>query len=47
MVRSNQCNDKVSINGVKYGSTPVGEVRVPTGQHAITIEEGAFLSIKN
>ncbi|MFS1860476.1 SUMF1/EgtB/PvdO family nonheme iron enzyme [Vibrio lentus] len=43
VVRSNQYNDKVSINGVKYGSTPV-EVMLPTGQHMITIEKEGYLS---
>ncbi|MEQ6347185.1 SUMF1/EgtB/PvdO family nonheme iron enzyme [Vibrio cyclitrophicus] len=43
MVRSNQYNDKVSINGVDYGSTPV-EVMLPTGQHMVTIEKEGYLS---
>lgn len=43
VVRSNQYNDKVSINGVNYGSTPV-EVMLPTGQHMVTIEKEGYLS---
>ncbi|CAK1876874.1 formylglycine-generating enzyme family protein [Vibrio crassostreae] len=43
VVRSNQYNDKVSINGVNYGSTPV-EIMLPTGQHMVTIEKEGYLS---
>ncbi|MFA0309899.1 hypothetical protein BH581_08000 [Vibrio splendidus] len=43
VVRSNQYNDKVSINGVNYGSTPV-EVMLPTGQHMVTIKKEGYLS---
>ncbi|MEZ8199736.1 SUMF1/EgtB/PvdO family nonheme iron enzyme [Vibrio splendidus] len=43
VIRSNQYNDKVSINGVNYGSTPV-EVMLPTGQHMVTIEKEGYLS---
>ncbi|UPR32293.1 SUMF1/EgtB/PvdO family nonheme iron enzyme [Vibrio crassostreae] len=43
VVRSNQYNDNVSINGVNYGSTPV-EVMLPTGQHMVTIEKEGYLS---
>ncbi|MEZ9720391.1 SUMF1/EgtB/PvdO family nonheme iron enzyme [Vibrio splendidus] len=43
VVRSNQYKDKVSINGVNYGSTPV-EVMLPTGQHMVTIEKEGYLS---
>ncbi len=43
VVRSNQYNDKVSINGVNYGSTPV-EVMLPKGQHMVTIEKEGYLS---
>ncbi|MGF1745494.1 SUMF1/EgtB/PvdO family nonheme iron enzyme [Vibrio minamisatsumaniensis] len=43
VIRSNQYNDTVSINGVKYGSTPV-EVMLPIGQHMITIEKEGYLS---
>lgn len=43
VVRSNQYNDKVSINGVNYGSTPV-EVMLPTGRHMVTIEKEGYLS---
>ncbi|OQQ09835.1 hypothetical protein BK411_04575 [Vibrio splendidus] len=43
VVRSNQYNDNVSINGVNYGSTPV-EIMLPTGQHMVTIEKEGYLS---
>ncbi|MGF1709466.1 SUMF1/EgtB/PvdO family nonheme iron enzyme [Vibrio kagoshimensis] len=43
VVRSNQYNDNVAINGVKYGSTPV-EVMLPTGKHMITIAKEGYLS---
>ncbi|MEC7309172.1 SUMF1/EgtB/PvdO family nonheme iron enzyme [Vibrio satsumensis] len=43
VVRSNQYNDNVSINGVNYGSTPI-EVMLPTGQHMVTIEKEGYLS---
>ncbi|MEG3219488.1 SUMF1/EgtB/PvdO family nonheme iron enzyme [Vibrio gigantis] len=43
VVRSNQYNDNVSINGVNYGSTPV-EVMLPTGQHMVTIEKEGYVS---
>lgn len=43
VVRSNQYNDKVLINGVNYGSTPV-EVMLPTGPHMVTIEKEGYIS---
>ncbi len=42
VVRSNKYNDKVSINGVNYGSTPV-EVMLPTGSHIVTIVKEGYL----
>lgn len=42
VVRSNKYNDKVSINGVNYGSTPV-EVMLPTGPHIVTIVKEGYL----
>ncbi|MBW3695262.1 PEGA domain-containing protein [Vibrio sp. T187] len=42
-VRSNQYNDKVTIDGVNYGSTPV-EVMLPVGPHMVTIEKEGYKS---
>lgn len=42
-IRSNQYNDSVSVNGVKYGSTPL-EVMLPVGPHMITIEKEGYRS---
>ncbi len=41
MVRSDQYNDSVTINGVKYGSTPV-ELALPKGQHQITVSKEGY-----
>lgn len=40
-VRSDQYNDSVTINGVKYGSTPV-EIVLPTGRHQITVMKEGY-----
>ncbi len=45
-VRSNQYNDKVLVDGVNYGSTPV-EIMLPTGTHQITVEKEGFKSFNN
>ncbi len=42
-VRSNQYGDKVTVDGVHYGSTPV-EVLMPVGKHTITIEKEGYRS---
>ncbi|ASO30549.1 hypothetical protein CG015_14855 [Vibrio anguillarum] len=42
-IRSNQYSDKVSIDNVNYGSTPV-EVMLPVGPHMITIEKEGYYS---
>lgn len=42
-VRSNQYNDKVSVDGVSYGSTPV-EIMLPVGKHMITVEKEGYRS---
>ena len=41
MVRSDQYNDAVTINGVKYGSTPV-ELALPKGAHQITVSKEGY-----
>ncbi|MDA9556560.1 SUMF1/EgtB/PvdO family nonheme iron enzyme [Vibrio sp.] len=41
LVRSDQYNDSVYINGVSYGSTPI-EILLPVGDHAITIKKEGF-----
>lgn len=40
-IRSNRYEDKVTINGVTYGSTPV-EIMLPAGQHQLTVEKPGF-----
>jgi len=40
-VRSDQYNDSVTINGVKYGSTPV-EIVLPAGRHQITVSKDGY-----
>ncbi|WP_070969064.1 SUMF1/EgtB/PvdO family nonheme iron enzyme [Vibrio sonorensis] len=42
-VRSNQYGDRVTINDVNYGSTPV-DIMLPMGQHEITIEKEGYKS---
>ncbi|WP_394246626.1 SUMF1/EgtB/PvdO family nonheme iron enzyme [Vibrio profundi] len=42
-VRSNQYHDKVTIDGVNYGSTPV-EIMLPVGPHMVTIEKEGYKS---
>jgi len=42
-VRSNQHQDKVMIDGVNYGSTPV-DIMLPTGAHMITVEKEGYRS---
>ncbi|GAK86322.1 UPF0325 protein YaeH [Vibrio ponticus] len=40
-VRSDQYNDNVVINGVKYGSTPV-EIMLPKGMHKVTVSKDGY-----
>lgn len=40
-VRSDQYNDRVTINGVSYGSTPV-EIVLPSGQHQISVAKEGY-----
>ncbi|MFY2506745.1 SUMF1/EgtB/PvdO family nonheme iron enzyme [Vibrio pectenicida] len=40
-IRSNLYDDKVTIDGVKYGSTPI-EVMLPVGQHTISIRKEGY-----
>jgi hypothetical protein len=40
-VRSDQYNDTVTINGVKYGSTPV-ELVLPAGRHQVTVSKEGY-----
>ncbi|WP_299689872.1 PEGA domain-containing protein [uncultured Vibrio sp.] len=40
-VRSDQYNDSVTINGIKYGSTPL-EVRLPNGRHQVTVSKQGY-----
>ncbi|MDN3702577.1 PEGA domain-containing protein [Vibrio artabrorum] len=42
-VRSDQYNDSVTINGIKYGSTPL-EVALPNGRHHVTISKQGYES---
>ncbi len=42
-IRSNQYNDRVFVDGVSYGSTPV-EIMVPVGPHMITVQKDGFRS---
>ncbi|WP_194435844.1 PEGA domain-containing protein [Vibrio fluminensis] len=40
-VRSDQYNDSVVVNGVKYGSTPV-EIMLPRGIHQVTVSKDGY-----
>ncbi|CCN36656.1 conserved hypothetical protein carrying PEGA domain [Vibrio nigripulchritudo SFn27] len=40
-VRSDQYDDDVTVNGVRYGSTPV-ELVLPAGRHQITVSKEGF-----
>lgn len=42
-IRSNQHQDKVKIDGVNYGTTPV-EVMLPAGAHMVTVEKEGYRS---
>lgn len=42
-VRSNQYQDRVSIDGVSYGSTPL-DIMIPVGPHMISIEKEGYRS---
>jgi hypothetical protein len=42
-IRSDQYNDSVTINGIKYGSTPI-EVALPSGRHQVTISKQGYES---
>ncbi len=42
-VRSNQYGDNVTINGVKYGSTPV-DIVLPPGKHRVSVTKKGFES---
>lgn len=42
-IRSNQHDNKVAIDGVNYGSTPL-DVMLPVGAHMITIEKEGYRS---
>ncbi len=41
IVRSNQYNDSVNINGVSYGNTPVN-ITLPVGHHQFTVSKPGF-----
>ncbi len=41
IVRSNQYNDIVNINGISYGNTPVN-ITLPIGHHQITVSKPGF-----
>ncbi|MEZ9232379.1 SUMF1/EgtB/PvdO family nonheme iron enzyme [Vibrio amylolyticus] len=43
MVRSNQYNDRVTVNGVNYGSTPV-EIMLPVGAHMVKVSKEGYSS---
>ena len=43
LVRSDQYDDNVTINGVNYGSTPV-DIMMPKGSHQITVTKPGFQS---
>ncbi|MBD0786005.1 SUMF1/EgtB/PvdO family nonheme iron enzyme [Vibrio sp. Y2-5] len=45
-VRSNQYADRVTVDGVQYGSTPV-EVLMPVGKHHIIIEKEGYRSFNS
>ncbi|PCS21828.1 PEGA domain-containing protein [Candidatus Enterovibrio escicola] len=40
-IRSNRYDDNVTIDGVTYGSTPVG-IMLPAGRHQLTVEKVGF-----
>lgn len=40
-IRSDQYNDAVTVNGVKYGSTPV-ELVLPSGKHQFTVAKDGY-----
>jgi formylglycine-generating enzyme required for sulfatase activity len=42
-IRSNQYQDKVSIDGVDYGNTPL-DIMLPVGAHMVTIEKEGYRS---
>ncbi|KAB0301317.1 PEGA domain-containing protein [Vibrio fortis] len=42
-VRSDQYNDSVTINGIKYGSTPL-QVALPSGRHQVTVSKQGYES---
>ncbi|MDV7104851.1 SUMF1/EgtB/PvdO family nonheme iron enzyme [Vibrio sp. TH_r3] len=44
-VRSNQYEDKVTIDGVSYGSTPL-DLMLPVGSHQVTIEKQGYRPFK-
>ncbi|ENO8414836.1 SUMF1/EgtB/PvdO family nonheme iron enzyme [Vibrio mimicus] len=44
-LRSNQHGDRVTVDGVNYGSTPV-EVMLPVGTHLVQIEKEGFRSFQ-
>jgi len=43
LVRSDQYNDNVTINGVNYGSSPV-DIMLPKGKHQISVTKPGFQS---
>ncbi|MCG3728752.1 SUMF1/EgtB/PvdO family nonheme iron enzyme [Vibrio cincinnatiensis] len=45
VVRSNQYHDNVSINGVRYGSSPA-EVMLPAGKHSVVVEKEGYRSFR-
>lgn len=44
-VRSNQYDDRVFVDGVSYGSTPV-EIMLPIGQHHLVIKKEGYQTFK-
>ncbi|MGC9422283.1 MULTISPECIES: SUMF1/EgtB/PvdO family nonheme iron enzyme [unclassified Vibrio] len=45
VIRSNQYHDNVSIDGVRYGSTPI-EVMLPAGKHLVVIEKEGYRTFR-
>ncbi|QPL55826.1 formylglycine-generating enzyme family protein [Vibrio navarrensis] len=45
VIRSNQYDDRLIIDGVRYGSTPA-EVMLPVGQHHIQIEKEGYVAFE-
>ncbi|MCK6264339.1 SUMF1/EgtB/PvdO family nonheme iron enzyme [Vibrio sp. ZSDE26] len=43
IIRSNQHNDRVAVNGVSYGSTPV-EIMLPVGAHMVSVAKEGYRS---